>query len=44
MTELRTKKRISEEYLKQDFFPHERSNGEVVMVSNDFRYFYRKEF
>lgn len=43
MTELRTKKRIAKEYLKQDFFPHEKSNGQVIMVSMDFRFFYRQE-
>ena len=41
MRELRTKKRITEEYLRQDFWPHEKSNGEVIMVSADFKYFYR---
>lgn len=43
MTELRAKKQIAKEYLKQEFFPHEKSNGEVVMVSMDFRFFYRPE-
>lgn len=33
-------KRITEEYLRQDFFPHEKSNGIVIMVSCDGRYFY----
>lgn len=33
-------KRITEEYMKQDFFPHEMSNGTILMVSNDGRYYY----
>ena len=34
-------KQINKEYLHQDFFPHEQSNGEAIMVSMDHRYFYR---
>jgi hypothetical protein len=41
MTELKTKERIAKEYIKQDFFQHEKPNGEVIMVSMDFRFFYR---
>ena len=29
-----------EEYLKQDFFPHEMSNGTIIMISDDRRYYY----
>lgn len=32
--------RITEEYLRQDFFPHELSNGTIIMVSFDNRYYY----
>lgn len=41
MIELRSKKAINREYLKQDFFPHEQSNGQIVMVSEDHRYYYK---
>ncbi len=43
MTELRTQKRITEEYLKQDFHQYEKGNGQVIMVSDDLRFFYRPE-
>jgi hypothetical protein len=33
-------KRINKEYLRQDFFPHELSNGTIIMVSYDHRYYY----
>jgi len=33
-------KRINEEYLRQDFFSHEKSNGTIIMVSYDGRYYY----
>jgi len=33
-------KRISEEYLRQDFYPYVKSNGQAVMVSDDRRYYY----
>ena len=33
-------KRITEEYLKQDFFPHEMGNGQIIMISYDHRYSY----
>lgn len=33
-------KRINEEYLKQDFFPHEMSNGTIIMFFYDGRYYY----
>ena len=33
-------KRITEEYLKQDFFPHEMGNGTIIMISDDRRYYY----
>lgn len=32
------------EIVKQDFFPHEKSNGVVIMVSLDGRYYYEPEF
>lgn len=32
--------RITQEYLKQDFFPHEMSNGTIIMISDDRRYYY----
>lgn len=41
MKELKTQKQINKEYLRQDFHQHERSNGKVIMVSDDFRFFYR---
>lgn len=44
MIELRTKKRINEEYLKQDFHTHVRGNGEIIKVSDDFKYFYRPDY
>jgi len=44
MTEIKSKKKLNEEYLKQDFFEHELSNGRVIMVSMDHRYFYRPEY
>ena len=28
--------------LEKNFYPHERSNGEVIYVSIDSQYFYRK--
>lgn len=33
-------RRITEEYLRQDFFPYEKSNGQIIMISNDRRFFY----
>lgn len=32
--------RINQEYLRQDFFPHEMANGTIIMVSYDGRYYY----
>lgn len=37
---LKTKKRIDEEYLRQGFHQHVQSNGELIMVSDDFQYCY----
>lgn len=40
MEMLKTKKRIDEEYLRQGFHQHVQSNGELIMVSDDFQYYY----
>ncbi len=33
-------KMIDKEYLRQDFYPHELSNGTIIMVSYDGHYYY----
>lgn len=37
---LRSKKAIDRVRLRQDFHPHERSNGQIIYVSDDFRFYY----
>lgn len=37
---LSSKKAIKEQYLRQDFHPYQKGNGQLVMVSNDFQYYY----
>lgn len=33
-----------EQVLRQNFYPHEKSNGHVIMVSLDGRYYYEPEY
>jgi hypothetical protein len=40
MKVLRTKKEINEQYLKQDFHPYQKPNGQLILVSDDFKFCY----
>ena len=39
----RKSKKLQQEYLKQDFWEHTLSNGKIIMVSEDGRYYYEPE-
>ena len=39
----RKSKKLQQEYLKQDFWEHTLSNGVIIMVSEDGRYYYEPE-
>lgn len=36
-------KKLYNEYLKQDFYPHTLPNGKIIWVSEDSQYYYEKE-
>ena len=37
-------RRLTKEYLKQDFFPYTQSNGKIIMVSEDRRDYYEPNY
>ena len=41
---LLSEKAINKQYLKQDFHPHTKGNGQIVMVSDDFQYYYYPKY
>ena len=44
MKSLTSDKDIQKQYMKQDFYPHVMGNGKVIMVSNDNRFYYIKQY
>lgn len=44
MKQLKTEKAIKAQYKVQDFYPHVMGNGVVIMVSNDNRFYYKKQY
>ena len=45
MTELKEgSKRLNEELLRQNFWDYTKGNGEIIMVSEDKRYFYKPTY